>query len=194
MSMGKVIKYLFLLLALIFLVFIIIGFVIISFGNNAKPVKSDCIIVLGCQVYGTVPSPFLRSRLDEGCRLYNEGYGNYIIVSGGKGTGEKISEAQAMKDYLVLKGIPPEKIIIEDKSTSTLENIIFSKEKMNERGFISAVIVSNKYHLKRSSIIARKAGIEGSCSGVFVEQYKSHELAGFLREILALSRCYIIGR
>lgn len=78
----------------------------IYFGARARPSASDCAIVLGCGLYGTAPSPFLMARLDEGARLYREGYANRIIVSGGKGPGEDITEADAMKDYLVERGVP----------------------------------------------------------------------------------------
>jgi uncharacterized SAM-binding protein YcdF (DUF218 family) len=139
-----------------------VGMSIYSFGRSAKPQKSDCIIILGCQVYGSEPSPFLKSRLDEGLRLFNEGYAGHIIVSGGKGPGEDISEAGAMKNYLEKKGVDPSVIIIEDKSRSTYENIKNSKEKMQQYKFDSGIIVSNKYHLKRASLIAEKEGIQGS--------------------------------
>lgn len=174
---------------------IIFAAIIGGFGFFAKPEKSDCIIVLGCQVKGTVPSPFLAARLDEGIRLFKKGYSNYIIVSGGKGTGEEISEAEAMKNYLESKGIDKNKIIMEDKSLSTMENLGFSKALMDSKGFKNAIIVSNKYHLKRASVMARKNGIvDASFSGVYVSKYPSSEITGFIREIPALIRLYLLGR
>lgn len=179
---------------LMFLICTTLGVIIFSFGENLKPVKSDCIIVLGCQVYGTVPSPFLKCRLEEGLKLYREGYGRFIIVSGGKGAGEDIPEAAAMRDYLVSIGAPPAAIIIEDQASSTYENILYSKKKMDEYDLKDAVIVSNKYHLKRASLIAEKEGMEASYSGIFVSGHEGQELKGFLREILALMKYYITGR
>lgn len=178
----------------VFLVCTILGIIIFSFGMEAKPVKSDCIIVLGCQVYGNEPSPFLKYRLEEGLRLYKLGYGRFIIVSGGKGAGEDIPEALAMRDYLISIGAPSSAVIMEDKSVSTFANITNSREKMDEYGLNSAVIVSNKYHLKRASLIAQKEGVEASYSGIFVSNYKGQELKGFLREILALMKYYITGK
>lgn len=145
---GKL-KFVLCFTTIAFVAVLLTGFQIIFFGENAEPEKSDCIIVLGCRVYGTTPSPFLVWRLNRGLALYNSGYGKYIIVSGGKGTGENISEAEAMKRYLVSKGIDGSKIIMEDKSASTMANLINSKKAMDEMGFKSAVIVSNKYHLKK---------------------------------------------
>lgn len=192
--MGRVFKIVFALLLLLIIVFLTFGSIIYMYGIGAKPEKSDCIIVLGCQVYGTVPSALLKARLDEGLRLFNEGYGRIIIVSGGKGLGEDISEAQAMKDYLVSKGMDSSKIIMEDKATSTYENIVLSKERMEDRGLRSAVIVSNKFHLRRTSLIAQKEEVTASCSGVFASGYLGYEIKGFLREILALMKYYITGR
>lgn len=180
-----------LILSVGLMIFLFVGYIIISFGKRSKPEASDCIIVLGCRLYETEPSPFLKARLDEGYRLYKEGYGNDIIVSGGKGPGETITEAEAMRDYLISKGVDPYHILIEDKSFSTLENLKNSKKIMDERNLKSAVIVSNEYHLKRSSMIAKKIGIKGSYSGVFVSKHINSEIKGFLREIAALIFFYI---
>jgi vancomycin permeability regulator SanA len=88
-----------------FLIIIFIEIDIIIFGIKSKPSKSDCIIVLGCQVKGKSPSLFLQERLNDGIRLYKEGYGKYILVSGGKGAGEDITEASAMKKFFLGEGI-----------------------------------------------------------------------------------------
>lgn len=191
--MKKMIKVIIVLLALIAAIALLAGWVILSFGKSAKPVRSDCIIVLGCRLYGSVPSPFLKGRLDEGYRLYEEGYSKYIIVSGGKGPGETITEAQAMKAYLEGKGVDSSRILIEDESSSTLENLKYSKAIMDTNSFNSAVIVSNKYHLKRASLMAAKIGIQGSYSGVFLSQHMNNEIKGFIREIAALIFYYAAG-
>ena len=167
-------------------------FQIIYFGEISKPKKSDCIIVLGCQVYGTTPSPFLVWRTEQALKLYKMGYGKYIIVSGGQGSGEEISEAEAMKRYLLAKGVDSSKILIEDKSGSTMANLINSKAIMDEKGLKTAVIVSNKYHLKRASLMAKQQNINGSYSGVFVTPYKNHEFTGYVREIPALIKYYFL--
>ncbi|NMM64187.1 YdcF family protein [Clostridium sp. P21] len=169
---------------------IIFAFQVVYFGESSKPQKSDCIVILGCKVYGSTPSPFLAWRTDEGLKLFKEGYANYIIVSGGKGEGENISEAEAMKRYLVHKGVDASKVIIEDKSATTMANLINSKNIMEKRQFKTAIIVSNKYHLKRASLMAKDQGINASYSGVFVTPYKSNEIIGYIREVPALIKYY----
>lgn len=176
---------------LVFMLEAVVGFGIIIFGTRAQPVKSDCIIVLGCRLYGTTPSYFLAARLEEACRLYREGYGKYLIVAGGQGPGEEIAEAEAMAAYLEARGIVPEHIIREDQSTSTMTNILYSKAKMEQLGLKKAVIVSNKYHLKRAALMAKKAGIDATFSGVYVRAFPYNELLGFLREIAALQKYYL---
>ncbi|MEY7998931.1 YdcF family protein [Clostridium sp. Mt-5] len=188
---GKL-KFVLCFTTIAFVAVLLTGFQIIFFGENAEPEKSDCIIVLGCRVYGTTPSPFLVWRLNRGLALYNSGYGKYIIVSGGKGTGENISEAEAMKRYLVSKGIDGSKIIMEDKSASTMANLINSKKAMDEMGFKSAVIVSNKYHLKRASLMAESQHINGSYSGVFVSSHRKEEISGYIREVPAMWKYYLV--
>jgi uncharacterized SAM-binding protein YcdF (DUF218 family) len=88
-----------------------------------------------------------------------------------------------MKDYLVRHGIRQQLVIKEDMSTSTLTNLLFSKDKMKEYRFHTAIIVSNSYHLARSFVIADRLGLEASYSGVNLPQYKDSELVGFIREI-----------
>lgn len=183
--MKKKFKVMSLFLIIVIFAIFLLGVDIKSFGKNAKPKRSDCIIVLGCSVYGTEPSPFLKGRLGEAERLYREGYADYIIVSGGQGKGEHISEAEAMKTYLEEQGIDSEKIVMEDKSTSTYENIKNSKEVMKEMGFSGAIIVSNEFHLKRASYIAKKVGIDASFSGVYMKAHIRSERKSFLREIPA---------
>lgn len=156
------------------------------FGAAPRFEESDCVIVLGCQLYGTVPSPFLKARLDEGLRLYNGGYARYIVVSGGQGPGEDISEAQAMKQYLVENGVDESHVIEEDKSTSTETNLRFSLEKMKEHGLESAIVVSNNYHLARAALISERTGLDAGYAGVRLPQYRQWEISGLIREIPAL--------
>ncbi|NEZ45814.1 YdcF family protein [Clostridium niameyense] len=189
---NKFLKYIERFIIFVFIVVTFLAFQIVHFSIREKPVKSDCIIVLGCKVKGSIPTPFLACRIDEAIRLHKKGFSKYIIVSGGQGPGEDISEAKSMKEYLIKNGINKEFIIIEDKSINTLENIKYSKEKMAENKFKSAIIVSNKYHLKRASLVCKKENIEASYSGILVKSYISYEIIGFLREIPALLVYYII--
>ncbi|ORX23111.1 hypothetical protein BVF91_08715 [Thermoanaerobacterium sp. PSU-2] len=188
--MKLLIKLTALLITFVVLLNIIAELQVITFAYNAKPVKSDAIIVLGCAVYGKNPSPFFKERLNEAIKLYKEGLGKYIIVSGGKGPGEDISEAEAGKEYLLKNGITDNVVLMDDGSYSTLQNLENSKKIMDRKSLKKAIIVSNKFHLKRASMIAKEAGINASYSGVFVKRYFYEEAYGFLREAPALLYMY----
>ena len=191
--MHRFLKAAAVVLVLGIVVMFLTGIVIYSYGKKAEPEKSDCMIILGCRLYSSVPSPFLQGRLDRGIELYKKGYCRYIIVSGGMGQGETITEAEAMKQYLEKNGVPSDKIICEDKSVSTMTNIINSSKLMKEKGFDAAIIISNSYHLKRASLMAEKCGISATVSGVYMSKYPADEAAGFIREIAALWKFIVLG-
>jgi uncharacterized SAM-binding protein YcdF (DUF218 family) len=180
----------------VFIAFVITEADIIYSGRLLNPQKSDCIIVLGCSVYGVTPSPFLKARLNEGLRLYKQGYGKYIIVSGGRGPGEEITEARCMKDYLIARGIDEEAVILEDRSVNTLQNIRYAKGLMELHDLRSAVVVSNSFHLLRVSRIADSEGLKATYSGVFLTRsvYWPRQVYGYIREIPAMWKYDLLTR
>lgn len=101
----------------------------------------------------------LARRCDAALETLSEYPNAVCVVSGGKGNGENISEAEAMRRYLIERGISESRIIAEDKSTSTRENIRLSAELLKERGIDSAVIVTNEFHQYRAGIYARSSGL-----------------------------------
>ena len=124
------------------------------------PEKPCTVVVLGCQVRGTNPSLMLRRRLDAACEYMEENPEVMCIVSGGQGKGEDISEAEAMKIYLTDKGISEERILMEDKSGNTAENIAFSGEIIEQEGLSDEiVIVTDAFHQYRAEILAEKNGL-----------------------------------
>ena len=143
----------------------------IKAAKHEPKYNKDFIIILGSMIKkdGTL-TPLLKGRVDRaiefGEKQYQETKRKIIYIpSGGKGSDEIIAEAQAIKNYLIEKGVPKEQIIIEDKSTSTIENIQFSKKiinKINKKG--SIIFSTTNYHVFRSGIIANKCGID--CEGI----------------------------
>lgn len=116
--------------------------------------KLDYIVILGCGVLGEKLTPLLKGRIDKALQVYQYNPNAKIICSGGQGEGEDIPEAIAMKRYLLQCGIPEEKIIVEDQSTTTEENLIYSSKFMEDN--TSFALVTKKYHVLRSLLIARK--------------------------------------
>ena len=128
-------------------------------GKEDEPQNPDYIIVLGAGLRGKTPSLTLLDRLRKCLEYANENEEVVIIVTGGQGKGEDITEASAMKKYLVDRGIDESRIVKEEKSTSTVENIKFAKkimEDMDGKSVHSAVIISNRFHLLRAKAIARE--------------------------------------
>lgn len=143
-------------------VFLIIEVVIIAYGAKSDTERTDYLIVLGAGLYGETPSLVLTERLDAAVSYLQRNSVKKIIVSGGQGPGENISEAEAMKRYLVAHGIEESKILEEDKSTSTAENIELSKKILIDESSgkpFSTAIVTNDFHMFRAVLLARHAGL-----------------------------------
>ena len=140
----------------------------ISESKNSENIHNiDTMIVLGAKINGSEISDNLKLRLDKALEYYNKHKDIKIIVSGGKTKNADITEALAMKNYLVSKGVNSSNIIEEDKATNTFENIIYSKDildDMNNKGKV--LIVTSDFHLFRGRLIASILGIdnEGLCS------------------------------
>ncbi|MGN0651028.1 MAG: YdcF family protein [Oscillospiraceae bacterium] len=123
-----------------------------------------CVLVLGCQVRGETPSSMLRTRLDAAIELLEEYPQAVCVVSGGQGKGESISEAEAMQRYLTANGIEQSRILCEDKSASTNENMAFSAElirPLNVSGGELSIVTSD-FHQFRADILAARYGFENA--------------------------------
>ncbi len=130
-----------------------------TYSANEPEKNLDYIIVLGAQVKKEGPSVVLKYRLDAAKEYLEANPGTKCVVSGGKGTNEIVSEAEGMREYLVANGIAPERIILEDRSTDTDENIRFSKELIPEGSSIG--LVTNDFHLFRAVYLCEKHGLSG---------------------------------
>ena len=123
--------------------------------------RETTLVVLGCKVKNGIPSKMLKYRLDAAYE-YLVNYENVnVVVSGGQGDDEIISEAKCMRDYLVSRGISDDRIYMEDKSSNTEENLRFSKDIIELEGLCEKItIVSDGYHQLRAEMIAKNLGIE----------------------------------
>lgn len=149
------------------------------------------VIVLGAKVKPDgLLSLTLKSRLEETVSYLNKHPHVKVIVSGGQGTDEDRTEASAMFMYLQDKGIAAERILTEERSTSTYENLLFSKELL-PKGTKHITIISNDFHLQRAKYFASKLHLEADV--VVAKTPKSVETKLRLRERAALLKAYIIG-
>ena len=153
-----------------------------------KPSETATVVVLGCRAYGSRPSIMLASRLDAAYEYLTEHPDAICIVSGGQGPDESMAEAECMYLYLTEKGIAPERIYMEDKSTSTRENLLFSQEIIEEEGLNPEIaIVTNEYHEYRAGMIADALEMEHSAVSArtplwLFPTYYIRELYGILYE------------
>jgi uncharacterized SAM-binding protein YcdF (DUF218 family) len=122
------------------------------------PKTVDYILVYGAGVKNGSPTPVLRNRLRKAIEMHVKYPESKLIVSGGLDTGEQYTEAFVMKEYLIINGIPEQLIIIEDKATSTKENVDFSQKLMSGKS-PEVMVVTSDYHLFRASYYANKAGL-----------------------------------
>ncbi|TXK85468.1 YdcF family protein [Paenibacillus sp. N3.4] len=129
--------------------------------DQPLPKQVDVGIVLGASLRQDIPSPGLQERLDLAVDLYKQGKFKQVIVSGGLDhNGSKLTEAEGMRNYLVQKGVPQTSILLEPKSTSTYENLVYSKQIMDEHGLVSAIIMTHQFHGSRSLDIAETIGLK----------------------------------
>ncbi|MGZ9584143.1 YdcF family protein [Paenibacillus marinisediminis] len=116
---------------------------------------ADVGIVLGASLWGNAPSPGLKERLDLVVEQYNAGRFDDIIVTGGYDSSQsELSEAEGSKLYLMEQGVPEARIWLEPNSTSTLENLQFSKSIMDEHDWNTATIMTHSFHGTRAREIA----------------------------------------
>ena len=176
-------------------VFLVVEGMIISHGETEPEEPVDVIIVLGAGVNGTVPSLTLQTRICA-ARDYMERYPEVIaVLSGGQGPGEEITEAQAMFRALTDAGIGENRLLLEERSTSTAENLAFSREILRENGFADDArmgIVTNDFHQFRAQWIAKDAGI--SAVGIPAElPWWWLNANYYVREFFALGKLWLTG-
>lgn len=146
-----------------------------------KKRDADYIIVLGAGIIGSRVTPLLAARIEKGIELLCYNPNAVLIMSGGQGSGEDIPESKAMADYALDKGVDVEKIILEQKSVSTQENLCFSRELMNKQK-PQIIIVTTAYHVFRALILAKQQGIR--CVGFGAKTKWYFTLNAFIREFV----------
>lgn len=172
-------------------IFILVEACIITAGlQSAMNLESDYIIVLGARVKGETPSLALQHRLDK-AYAYMEKHPDVIcILSGGQGKGEQITEAVAMKRYLLKKGVLESRLILEEESTNTRENLTNSFQIIDKNDVdANVIVITSRFHIFRSKIIANELGKKvsgiGSDTLVFlIPNYYLREFFAVIKEII----------
>ncbi|MET8999274.1 YdcF family protein [Amycolatopsis sp. NPDC004169] len=161
------------------------------YGRIGRRTRADAIIVLGSGLLGDRVPPLLASRLDRAveCLRKASGPDPVIVVSGGQGPGETVSEAVAMSAYLRAAGVPAERILVEDKATTTEQNLSYSVAVLDAHDRGGAVLaVTNNYHVFRTAVLSRRLGLRLNVVGARTASY--FVPSAFLREFAALLAQY----
>lgn len=178
-------------LALILVPLLGIEIYVIDVGrSDLSALPADAVIILGAGVNGTQPSLSLRTRLDAALAYLEDNPDIPVVLTGGTGYGEDISEAQCMYDYLTAHGVDGSRLILEDRASNTAENFAFSKELLVEQGVDPAedrvAVVTNDFHIARFRLIAARQGY-GYAFGVPARLPWRHlEANYYLRESFAM--------
>ena len=165
------------------------GFILSGFYKTPAE-DVDYVIVLGAHVTNGKPSRVLKKRLDAAVEYAGGHKDVKVIVSGGQGSNETTTEAFAMAAYLEEKGIERERILLEEKSTDTNENLRFSKEFVEDGARVA--VVSNDFHIYRAVHLARNIGYEDP-QGLGARDEMGTLPANLLREFFGVMKDWVCG-
>ena len=181
--------------AMFALSFVLIEALIIVNNNSEQNYKTDYLIILGGGIKGETVSLTLQERLNKGIEYLNEYPDTKVIVTGGKGFEETITEAEAMKRYLVARGIDSKRIIMEDKATSTKENFEYSRELLWGLGYkekMKVMVITSDFHMMRAKMLAKRFGFDPY--GITCSTPVSVRLNSYIREYFAVIKSYLLDK
>lgn len=152
--------------------------------------SADAIVVLGAAQYNGEPSPVLKARLDQAHYLFNEGLADTLIVTGGKQEGDRFTEAQAAHMYLEEQGVPADRILEEERGSTTYQSLKEVAEIAAEQEIDSVLLVSDPLHSERIKRMAHDLGFEEAyaspASYVSLNRSRETKLKEIVREVGSL--------
>jgi uncharacterized SAM-binding protein YcdF (DUF218 family) len=165
-------------------------------GQRDDQRPADAIVVLGAAQYDGRPSPVFAARLDHAVALYLSGAAPVLIVTGGKRTGDRTTEAAVARRFALDKGVPDSAIVLEDRGRTTLESLQSVGSIMRLNGLKSAIFVSDRMHMLRVLRIARDQGVVAHGSPTTTsptDQDWNHRLDATRHELGALALYFLAG-
>ncbi len=175
--------------------FVAIELLFVAYSNAASDMETEYLVILGAGLNGDTVSLALYNRLMTGIEYLEKYPDAKVVVSGGQGPNETITEAEAMRRFLVSRGIDENRIWLEDRSTSTMENFKFSKKVIEENSgkpVSEITFITNSFHILRSKLLASRNGLKAhaiSCETpvqVIVQMY--------VREYFALIKSLLVDK
>ncbi len=161
-----------------------------SYGEASSDAPADAAVVLGAAVWGAEVSPVFRERINHAVDLYRRGRVRKLIFTGGRGNGDEPTESSAARLYALRRGVPARDVLIEEKSTTTYENILYAKQLADAHGVRKVLLVSDPLHMRRAAAMASDVGLAAEPSPTPSTRYRGlRSQAG----LLASETYYYIG-
>lgn len=164
------------------------------YANRTDDVVADAAIVLGAAAYGSRPSPVFRERINHAIQLYEDERADHLIFTGGIGHRDRVSEAAVAKNYAIANGVPASAILIEEQSTSTIENLTNVRALTDGSEINSFLIVSTPIHQKRALLVANRLGMDAYTSPTRTTRWLGTGLRQqlYVREVLGYAHHFLL--
>ncbi|UUO02814.1 YdcF family protein [Mycolicibacterium novocastrense] len=158
---------------------------ITAFSARSDSASADAAIVLGAAVDDDKPSPVLEERLRHAAALYESGQVDRIILTGGVGQGDTLSESEAGRDWLITAGVPADRLLIENRSRTTKQNFAFAMPLLAEHDVNRMLVVSDPLHMRRATRIATDLGLDAHPSPTPSSRFRTlqTQIPMLLREV-----------
>lgn len=193
--MGRWIHLLLYFTALFAALFAVMEGIVLAGCRDEVRLNAPVMIVLGAKVREDGPSPALRRRLDKAADYLQSHPEVQVIVSGGQGSNEPMSEAEAMAEYLKTAGVTDGRIHREDHSATTMENLRNSKILMEQMGYnpeqTPVIVVSSSFHLARVRMLCKRIGLRADTLGAPMTEASS-AIYSYSREAFALVKSFLL--
>lgn len=168
----------------------LLGLIVYTGGIDQADLEAPYVVVLGARLYADKPSPALIERLSTALNYLEHHPHTKVIVSGAMAGGETITEAEAMKSWLIARGLDPERILMDERSSNTFENLKYSREIIsNQKGENRIAISTSAYHQFRAGFLAKRLGLE------FIRlpavNPPSERIKAHVREVLAVVKSFL---
>ena len=190
--LARTLKFLALVLAL---TVAITAIRIYTYGSKSVDINADAAVVLGAAVWTNDVSPVFRERINHAIELYRRGKVRKLIFTGGQGNQNEPTEAAAARAYALANGIPLQDILVEQKSHTTYENVVYAKQLVDANNLKKLLIVSDPMHMKRAMTMAADIGLDAYPSPTPTTKYQSlrSQMTELARETFYYLG-YVLGR
>lgn len=165
------------------------------YAGQSATTPADAALVLGAAVLWDRPSPVLVERLRQAKALYDRGQVSHIVVTGGRSPEDKLSEAEASRNWLVANGIPADVVVQENQSRTTIENLALAAPILKAAGIRTVLIVSDPLHMRRAMLIASRVGVVAQPSPTSTSRYQTWQtvLPFLAREVWFMGQYLVAG-